>query len=87
MVVSMVILLILPWTTNNGFDINDPQFKPFFEVLYMYFVFTMLMLGWLGGQAVTDLVIQLGQFFTVCYFGYVVVITWLLSEMSLRFAI
>ena len=74
MVGSMLILLTLPWTTENGIEIAEPNYRPGYTLLFMLFVTDMLLLGWLGGQAVTENTLGLSQFCTAFYLAYFLVI-------------
>lgn len=74
MVGSMLILLTLPWTTENGIEIAEPTYRPGYTVLFILFVLDMLLLGWLGGQAVTENTLGLSQFCTAFYLAYFLVI-------------
>jgi len=82
MIGAMLILLTLPWTTENGLDIADPNYRPGHTALFMLFVADMLMLGWLGGQAVTENTLGLGQFCTAFYMLYFIVILPLYAQFS-----
>jgi ubiquinol-cytochrome c reductase cytochrome b subunit len=82
MIGAMLILLTLPWTTENGLDIADPNYRPGHTLLFMLFVMDMLMLGWLGGQAVTENTLGLGQFCTAFYMLYFIVILPLYAQFS-----
>lgn len=73
MVGSMLILFTLPWTTENGLEISEPKHRPGYTVAFMVFVFDMLMLGWLGGKAVTENTLLLSQLCTAGYMFYFIV--------------
>jgi quinol-cytochrome oxidoreductase complex cytochrome b subunit len=70
MVGSMLILFSLPWTSENGLRISEPKYHPGSEILFLVFVTDMLFLGWLGGKAVTDIVLMLSQGCTAFYLSY-----------------
>lgn len=74
MVGSMLILLTLPWTTENGLEIAEPNYRPGYNLLFMLFVLDMLLLGWLGGKAVTENTLGLSQFCTAFYLAYFIII-------------
>jgi len=73
MVGSMLILFTLPWTTENGLEISEPKHRPWYTAAFMIFVFDMLMLGWLGGKAVTENTLFLSQLCTALYMFYFIV--------------
>jgi quinol-cytochrome oxidoreductase complex cytochrome b subunit len=70
MVGAMLILLTLPWTSENGLDISEPNHRPGYTLLFMALILDALLLGWLGGQAVTDNTLGLSQFCTAFYLVY-----------------
>jgi len=74
MVGAMLILLTLPWTAENGLDIAEPNHRPGYTALFMLLILDCLLLGWLGGQAVTDNTLGLSQFCTAFYLVYFLVI-------------
>lgn len=81
MVGSMVILFSLPWTTENGLEISEPKHRPGYTLAFMVFVFDMLMLGWLGGKAVTENTLLLSQICTAVYMIYFLVFLPLYSQI------
>lgn len=73
MLISMLILLILPWVEeiiNLKFFINDPRFRPLFCIIFTIFITNMFLLGWLGSLAVSDINQIWMQLCTVVYFSY-----------------
>jgi ubiquinol-cytochrome c reductase cytochrome b subunit len=81
MVGSMVILFTLPWTTENGLEIAEPKYRPGYTLMFALFVFDMLMLGWLGGKAVSENTLILSQVCTALYLLYFLVILPLYSQV------
>jgi ubiquinol-cytochrome c reductase cytochrome b subunit len=81
MVGSMVILFSLPWTTENYLEIAEPKHRPLYNFAFMCLIFDMLMLGWLGGKAVTETVLLLSQLFTAFYWFYFVAFLPLYSQV------
>lgn len=67
---SMLLLLTLPWSTENNLEISEPKHRPWYTFIFIIFVFDILMLGWLGGKAVTDTVFILSQVCTAFYMFY-----------------
>jgi len=70
MVGSMLLLLTLPWSTENNLEISEPKHRPGYTFIFIIFVFDILILGWLGGKAVTDTVFILSQVCTAFYMFY-----------------
>jgi quinol-cytochrome oxidoreductase complex cytochrome b subunit len=74
MLLSMLILVVLPWldaaATGLGGLLNDPQYKAGFTCAFLIFITNMLILGWLGGLAVSDMNQFWMQLCTALYFCY-----------------
>jgi len=70
MVGSILLLLTLPWSTENGLEISEPKHRPWYTFVFMFFVFDMLILGWLGGQAVSENTLIVSQVCTALYMFY-----------------
>jgi len=70
MVGSILLLLTLPWSTENNLEISEPKHRPWYTFIFIIFVFDILILGWLGGKAVTDTVFILSQVCTTFYIFY-----------------
>lgn len=70
MVGAMLIMLTLPWTTENGLEIAEPKYRPGYDSVFTLFLTVMLSLGWLGGKAVTETTMLLMQCLTIFYFWY-----------------
>jgi ubiquinol-cytochrome c reductase cytochrome b subunit len=70
MVGAMLLLLFLPWITESGFESSDPMYRPLYNIFFIFFTLDMLLLGWLGGLAVSENTLFLTQFCTVFYFFY-----------------
>jgi quinol-cytochrome oxidoreductase complex cytochrome b subunit len=73
MILSMLIMLTAPWMDNlisfGGFII-DPRFRPFFRIVFICLVIDMMMLGWLGSLAVSDVNQIWMQVGTALYFSF-----------------
>lgn len=82
MVGSMLILLTLPWTTENGLEIAEPNYRPGYNFLFILFITDMLLLGWLGGMAVSENTIYLSQGCTTLYMLYFIVILPIYSQLA-----
>lgn len=68
LVVSIAILLILPFTQNNF--IRGIQFYPLGQVIFWYQINIVIMLTWIGARAAEDPYIIVGQILTILYFLY-----------------
>jgi ubiquinol-cytochrome c reductase cytochrome b subunit len=71
MILSMLIMLSTPWIDNTvtiqGI-ISDPKYRHFFRIIFIFLINTMLMLGWLGSLAVSDVNQIWMQWGTTLYF-------------------
>jgi ubiquinol-cytochrome c reductase cytochrome b subunit len=65
---AILILLILPFFGKG--IIRSNSFRPFYKVIFWFFFFDCLLLGWIGGKPIETPYYELGQFFTLFYFGY-----------------
>jgi ubiquinol-cytochrome c reductase cytochrome b subunit len=72
MFTALVILLILPLT--NFSQLRNLQFRPLSKSIFFIFVVNFLILMILGAKHVESPYIELGQFCTVLYFGYFLVL-------------
>jgi ubiquinol-cytochrome c reductase cytochrome b subunit len=77
MISSIVILLFLPYI--NVSETRSSKFKPLFSFVYWFLVSDFLLLGWIGQKPVEDPYIEIGFFFTACYFIIILVIIPLVS--------
>lgn len=68
LVLSIAILVILPFTANRKF--RGIQFYPINQVLFWSIVATVILLTWIGARPVEDPYIIVGQLLTVVYFSY-----------------
>jgi ubiquinol-cytochrome c reductase cytochrome b subunit len=62
---SIVLFYFLP--LFNCYLIRSTFFKPFYNILYWFFIMNFCLLGWLGQMPVEDPYIFLGQFITFFY--------------------
>jgi ubiquinol-cytochrome c reductase cytochrome b subunit len=62
---SIVLFYFLP--IFNCYLIRSTFFKPFYNILYWFFIMNFCLLGWLGQMPVEDPYIFLGQFITFFY--------------------
>nr|YP_009242845.1 cytochrome b [Lerema accius]AMQ67241.1 cytochrome b [Lerema accius] len=68
LVMSILILIILPFTFNK--KIQGIQFYPLNQILFWIMVTTVLLLTWIGARPVEDPFIITGQILTIIYFSY-----------------
>merc|ERR1712022_105984 len=75
-VVAMVgaILINLALPVLNTSNIRSSFFRPLHKIIFWVFIANFLLLGWLGQMPVEDPYIQIGQFSTLLYFAYYLVI-------------
>jgi ubiquinol-cytochrome c reductase cytochrome b subunit len=75
-VIAMVgaILINLALPILNTSNIRSSFFRPLHKFIFWIFIANFLLLGWLGQMPVEDPYIQIGQFCTVVYFAYYLVI-------------
>lgn len=65
---SIAILLFLPWFDCSPY--RSSFFKPFIVYCFIFFVLTMIILGWLGQAAVDYPFLQFSSFISFAYFIY-----------------
>nr|YP_010305002.1 cytochrome b [Semidalis macleodi]ULR86833.1 cytochrome b [Semidalis macleodi] len=68
LVMSILILVILPITTNS--KLQGTQFYPINKMLFWSFLIIVLLLTWIGARPVEDPYILTGQLLTIIYFSY-----------------
>nr|APB02815.1 cytochrome b [Lytta caraganae] len=71
LVMSIAILLILPFTNKKKFMSN--QFYPMNKILFWTMVSIVTLLTWIGAQPVEDPYILTGQLLTILYFTYYII--------------
>nr|YP_010118688.1 cytochrome b [Pelopidas mathias]QQY86872.1 cytochrome b [Pelopidas mathias] len=71
LVMSILILIILPFTFNK--KIQGIQFYPLNQILFWFMVSTVLLLTWIGARPVEDPFIIVGQLLTINYFSYFII--------------
>lgn len=72
MFLAILILLSLPFFGNSV--VRSGMFRPLYRVFFWVFLFNSLLLGWVGGNAVKYPFYELGQFSTLLYFLYFLVL-------------
>nr|YP_010329900.1 cytochrome b [Asota paliura]UNP54649.1 cytochrome b [Asota paliura] len=71
LVLSILILIILPFTFNK--KIQGIQFYPLNQILFWSLVTMIILLTWIGARPVEDPYIITGQLLTVFYFSYFII--------------
>nr|YP_010271116.1 cytochrome b [Neptis thisbe]UJY98875.1 cytochrome b [Neptis thisbe] len=68
LVMSILILIILPFTFNK--KIQGIQFYPLNQILFWFMITTIILLTWIGARSVETPYIITGQLLTLIYFSY-----------------
>nr|QTZ20356.1 cytochrome b [Spodoptera latifascia] len=71
LVMSILILIILPFTFNK--KIQGIQFYPINQILFWSMVTIVILLTWIGARPVEDPYILTGQLLTILYFSYFII--------------
>nr|WUR10388.1 cytochrome b [Nicrophorus maculifrons] len=71
LVMSIAILIFMPFTNNKNFQGN--QFYPINKFLFWNMVSIVILLTWIGARPVEDPYIFIGQLLTVLYFLYYII--------------
>nr|ARH54063.1 cytochrome b [Agabus uliginosus] len=71
LVLSILILMILPFSNNNKFQ--SLKFYPINQFLFWSFFIIVILLTWIGMRAVEDPYIMTGQILTILYFLYFII--------------
>nr|YP_009123024.1 cytochrome b [Cherax tenuimanus]AJK90908.1 cytochrome b [Cherax tenuimanus] len=68
LVLSVAVLFILPFSSLSNFQ--GLTFYPLNQILFWFFISTILLLTWIGARPVEDPYIITGQTLTILYFSY-----------------
>nr|YP_009236663.1 cytochrome b [Telchinia acerata]AMJ17120.1 cytochrome b [Telchinia acerata] len=71
LVMSILILIILPFTFNK--KIQGIQFYPLNQILFWFLITTIILLTWIGARPVEMPYIITGQILTFIYFSYFII--------------
>nr|YP_011017734.1 apocytochrome b [Heterosiphonia pulchra]WQF69557.1 apocytochrome b [Heterosiphonia pulchra] len=82
MLLSIVILGLLPWIHST--EIKSSRFRPIYRVFYWSLLSCCLLLGWIGGMPVEDPYILIGQFLSIYYFFYFLVLLPILGKIEFQ---
>jgi ubiquinol-cytochrome c reductase cytochrome b subunit len=72
MVAAILVLLLLP--IINTSEVRSSKFRPIYSVAYWFLVADFLLLGWIGQKPVETPYIEVGQFLTVFYFSFMLIL-------------
>ena len=70
---SILVLFLLPYLHKNRF--KGLRFRPLSKIIFWFLVGDFLVLTWIGGQPVEEPYILIGQFASVFYFFYFLILT------------
>nr|ATY48742.1 cytochrome b [Gynaephora aureata] len=68
LIMSILILIILPFSYNK--KIQGIQFYPINQMMFWFFIMTIMLLTWIGARPVENPYIITGQMLTLLYFSY-----------------
>nr|YP_009346157.1 cytochrome b [Junonia iphita]ANZ03472.1 cytochrome b [Junonia iphita] len=71
LVMSILILIILPFTFNK--KIQGIQFYPLNQILFWFLITIIILLTWIGARSVEAPYIITGQLLTILYFSYFII--------------
>nr|CZR75486.1 cytochrome b [Dicranocephalus medius] len=71
MIMSIIIIVILPFTNKNKFQ--TLSFYPMNKLLFWMFMTTMVLLTWIGARPAEEPFIFVGQILTMTYFLYFII--------------
>nr|YP_009045193.1 cytochrome b [Athyma selenophora]AHA03544.1 cytochrome b [Athyma selenophora] len=71
LVMSILILIILPFTFNK--KIQGIQFYPLNQIMFWSLIVTIILLTWIGARSVETPYIITGQILTLIYFSYFII--------------
>nr|WIM00485.1 cytochrome b [Elymnias malelas] len=71
LVLSILILIILPFTFNK--KIQGIQFYPLNQILFWFLIMTIILLTWIGARPVENLYVITGQLLSLFYFSYFII--------------
>jgi len=72
MVAAILVLLLLP--VINTSEVRSSKFRPIYSIAYWFLVSDFLLLGWIGQKPVETPYIEVGQFATVFYFAFMLIL-------------
>jgi quinol-cytochrome oxidoreductase complex cytochrome b subunit len=83
MVAAILILAALPFYVRT--EVRTLKFRPLSNLFFWFLVFDCFLLGWVGGKPAKYPYVQVGQFLSVFYFVYFIVLLPLLERLETFF--
>ena len=71
MFASILVLCLLPWLDRS--KVRSGTFRPYFKQVFWLFFIDCLILGYVGAKPSEGVLVYVGQWATLFYFGYLVV--------------
>ncbi len=72
MFAAILILLAMPFLDISR--IRGSQFRPLMKIIFWLFLSNFVLLGWIGAKPVSDPYIMIGQYCSIFYFAWFVMI-------------
>lgn len=69
---AIAVLAFLPWLDTS--KVRSARYRPLYKQFFWFFVFTCLMLGWLGAKPPEGIYVILSRLFTAWYFIHFLVV-------------
>ena len=69
---AIVMILIMPWLNTS--EVRSSAFRPIYRKLFWFLLADFLILGWIGQNEVETPYVEVGQFSTIIYFGFFLVL-------------
>lgn len=82
---ALIILFLIPFT--NVSVIRSTNYRPIFKICYWFLVADFLILMWVGQKPVKDIYILIGQFATVYYFLFFLILIPLVGFIETKFTL
>merc|ERR1712151_894869 len=83
---SFVVLAILPWLTPK-LVIKSSVFRPITRILFWFILVDFILLGWIGQNVAEFPYIEIGQFLSIFYFLYFLILLPVLSYFEYIFCV
>ncbi len=77
---AVAVLFVLPWLDSS--KVRSAKFRPLFRVFFWLFAIDCLILGWIGAQPAEQPWTAIGQWATLWYFAYFLVMLPLISRIE-----
>ena len=80
MFASIAILFVLPWLDTS--PVRSAKFRPYYKMFFWVFVADCILLGYIGMNPPTDILVPIGQIGTAYYFGHFIIVMPLLGFLE-----